>query len=95
MGSDRCLIDLRERNARIGEASGEAREIVSVRVHRVCREASFHTQVLNVIIQRTVKCDGHTTRYHNLIFEPILCTSSSHLWVPRFVDAHLDAWYSL
>jgi hypothetical protein len=48
----------------------------------VFREASFYTQVLNVVIQRTVECGGHTTRYHNPIREPILCTFTTDLWAP-------------
>jgi len=38
--------------------------------------------VLNVVIQRTVECGGHTTRYHNPIREPILCTFTTDLWGP-------------
>jgi hypothetical protein len=48
--------------------------------------------MLNVVIQRAVECGGHTTRYHNPIREPILCTFTTDVWFPHFVDADLDAW---
>ena len=49
--------------------------------------------MLNVVIQRTVEGGGHTPRYHNPLGEPILCTFTTDVWGPRFVDADLDAWY--
>ena len=82
MSSDSSLIGLRKAQSVVREKGTKASEVVRVRVHRVFREASLHTQVLNVIIQRTVKCDGHTTRYHNPIREPILCASATDLWAP-------------
>lgn len=93
MAGNACLVDLVEQGSLVSQPAAKANEIASVAVHGVFREAPFHTQVLNVVIQRTVEGGGHTTRYHNPIGEPILCTIASDPGAPQFVDADLAAWY--
>jgi len=67
------LIDLSEGRFVVHQPFAETAEIVRVPIHGVLREPPLHTQVLNVVIQRIVELDGHTTRYHKPMKDHLFC----------------------